>query len=67
LTAEQLQGMIEEQSGKCGICEREETLYIDHCHSTGKVRKLLCLQCNTGLGNFRDDKALLGKAIEYLT
>lgn len=46
---------------------RIEKFHIDHNHKTGDVRALLCSQCNRGLGDFRDDPALLLKAAEYLT
>lgn len=60
------------QYGKCRICgthqsELKAALCVDHCHKTGKVRGLLCHECNTGIGKFKDDKDLLIRAIEYLT
>lgn len=62
--------MFDEQKGRCAICETEITAYktanVDHCHTTGKVRGLLCFLCNSGLGKFKDDKGRLQKAIEYL-
>ena len=64
------------QKGLCSICGRAETakhqsgtvrdLCIDHCHETGRIRGLLCMECNMGLGKFKDNKVLLGKAIKYL-
>ena len=64
--------MYDEQKGKCGICEKErlnkgkDGLVVDHCHNKGHVRGLLCVHCNTGLGQFKDNVELLHKAIEYL-
>jgi hypothetical protein len=63
--------LFERQSGRCAICGREDwetvkTLGVDHDHKTGRVRGLLCFDCNTGLGKFKDDPALLRKAIRYL-
>lgn len=59
--------MVANQSGCCKICGVEDdNLHIDHCHATGKVRGLLCQSCNTGLGKFKDDVVIMGKAIEYL-
>jgi peptide methionine sulfoxide reductase MsrB len=63
--------MVEEQGGLCAICQKPydwetSALYIDHCHTTGKVRGLLCRNCNKGLGHFFDDVANLARAIEYL-
>jgi hypothetical protein len=66
-------GMVSKQNGKCAICgaeppndERKKRLSIDHCHTTGKVRGLLCDPCNRGLGFFRDNQDNLKKAISYL-
>lgn len=54
----------------CAICgalsSGARSLHVDHDHSTGKVRGLLCSTCNTSLGGFRDDPALLLRAVEYL-
>ena len=49
----------------CDICGAD-TEVCDHDHSTGKVRGGLCRLCNSGLGMFRDNKAFMQKAIEYL-
>lgn len=58
--------MYEEQKGLCFLCNRERTLIVDHNHRTGKVRKLLCSGCNTGIAQFEHDPDLLDKAKEYI-
>jgi len=60
--------MVEEQGGVCAICGKPDSirLAVDHCHTTGIVRGLLCSGCNTSLGKFNDDIEVLRKAIEYL-
>lgn len=69
--------LIQKQNNLCAICNCLETaidsklnlpkaLAVDHCHTTGKVRGLLCSKCNTGLGYFKDNVTYLKKAIEYL-
>lgn len=50
----------------CGICGGTYKLGVDHDHDTGKVRELLCVTCNTGLGFLQDNPVLLEKAIKYL-
>lgn len=57
------------QNGLCAICNRppgQKGLCIDHCHETGKVRKLLCSQCNTGLHKMERDIQWFRKAQDYL-
>lgn len=63
--------MLEIQNGACAICGTTDTgnrkaFHVDHCHKTGKVRGLLCGNCNSGIGNLRDDVQLLKRAIQYL-
>lgn len=66
LSFEQFQAMKAKQQDRCAICQKEEKLCIDHCHSSGRVRGLLCHRCNSGLGYFRDNPDFLEKAILYL-
>lgn len=49
-----------------GSDQRTGVLHVDHDHTTKAVRSLLCFACNHGIGNFRDDPALLLAALEYL-
>lgn len=67
MTEEDYNSLYQQQDGCCKICNQpEDNLHIDHCHATGRVRGLLCRSCNTGLGKFKDDVSILGRAIEYL-
>lgn len=71
MTKYDLESLYEKQGHSCAICGITEESYgkylaIDHCHATGKVRGLLCTNCNTGLGNLRDNPTYLLRAIKYL-
>ena len=56
-----------EQGGKCAICFKEQrSLCVDHCHSTGAIRGLLCTQCNSALGLLGDTEEGLRRALAYL-
>jgi len=72
LTLEAYNIMLQAQNHRCKICGAEDSkvegkrMFVDHCHTTGKIRGLLCHLCNSGLGLFRDSTELLTKAIGYL-
>jgi hypothetical protein len=73
VSLEEYDRMVCRQGNRCAICKSEPTdrelgakLYIDHDHRTGKVRGLLCSDCNHGLGMFRDEIARLQQAVRYL-
>jgi len=76
ITLEKYKQMYEDQSGLCFICHQPESvlnrngttkrLALDHCHETGRVRKLLCDNCNKGLGVFQDNPDRLRAAAKYL-
>lgn len=67
LTPEQVRVMLEKQNHVCAICNNPFGLQnIDHCHKTGKVRGVLCVNCNRGLGAFGDNIQNMEKALEYL-
>lgn len=82
ITQSQYTEMYKAQNGLCKVCEREmdhqngtpapgsgrgsSNCLIDHCHTTGKVRGLLCFHCNTALGHVQDDVKRLERMIAYL-
>lgn len=66
MTMDEYQELVARQSGRCAICNKERALVVDHCHAKGNVRGLLCHHCNTGIGLFDDDPAILELAIKYL-
>lgn len=72
LSIEEYENLLNEQGYKCSICgcngsgEDKNKFVVDHCHTTGKVRGLLCWPCNIGIGMFKDNSDLLEKVIQYL-
>lgn len=71
ITLAKFKQLILKQNFKCAICsvdqsELDTRLSVDHCHVTGAVRGLLCKQCNSGLGSFKDSVLVIKKAIDYL-
>lgn len=76
ITPEEYETKLASQDYKCALCGKDandnvrrgkvEPLYVDHCHKTNKLRDLLCHQCNSGLGQFKDNIESLLKAVDYL-
>lgn len=65
--------MLSAQGNKCAVCSREftktcrkDTPHVDHCHTTGKIRGLLCGPCNSGIGHLQDSLLVILNAAEYL-
>lgn len=62
--------LIEKSNNKCNICQivfkSESEAYLDHCHNSKKIRGILCLTCNAGIGYLKDNIELLKEAIKYL-
>lgn len=75
LSSEQFDRLLERQDGRCAICNAIMELgrgtsptqcCVDHDHTTGEVRGLLCNHCNRALGLFKDSEENLRRAFEYL-
>ena len=69
LTLDDYDTMLGAQGGGCFLCGHVPSvsrLSVDHCHTSGAVRSLLCNHCNVGLGHFRDNPHLLRSAALYL-
>lgn len=70
LTQDDYVVMLEAQGGVCKICGKTSQigrrLAVDHCHTTGLVRGLLCENCNVGIGKLKEDISILESAIKYL-
>lgn len=69
ITIEQYDQMAQEQHGVCAICQQpppKQSLSVDHCHSTGKIRGLLCTICNAILGRWKDNPECALNAVQYL-
>ncbi len=62
--------LLAKQGGGCRICGKKPgkiSLHVDHDHETGEIRGLLCVGCNSALGQFHDDTELLHRAVTYVT
>lgn len=72
VTYEEYMSMTEKQNNLCAVCGepenngRRKRLSVDHCHSMGHVRGLLCSNCNTALGLLKEDPIRIKKLLEYL-
>lgn len=70
LSTVQYEELLSKTAGRCEICDApplpHRFHHIDHDHTTGAVRGVLCTDCNRGLGGFRDDPELLARALRYL-
>ncbi|TGA93187.1 hypothetical protein E2651_35965 [Streptomyces sp. MZ04] len=58
--------MVDSQMGICVICLNAPAVHVDHCHETGRVRGVLCFNCNSAIGKLGDDPDTLRRAVTYL-
>jgi len=72
ITKEQFFEFLVKQDNKCALCNKPfvsiwgKDCHIDHCHETNKIRGLLCMPCNVGLGMLGDNEEGLLKALKYI-
>lgn len=73
ITPDEYRRILNDQNEGCAICgsrdsgcSKRERLHVDHCHESGKVRGLLCTNCNQGIGKFKDEPERLRAAARYL-
>ncbi len=71
MTLEQFNNLLWDQGTGCAVCGSKDPkgqgrFHVDHCHTTGRVRGLLCHHCNLGIGNLKDSIEILDKAKAYL-
>lgn len=70
ITLEERDAIFNSQGSRCAICRTDDPgrngWVVDHCHTTNKVRGILCRHCNHVLGFAKDDTAILNLAIKYL-
>lgn len=73
ITLEEYNNMLIAQNNSCSIClisiedtKEKRNLAVDHCHTTGKIRGLLCMNCNKSLGLLKDNPLIVKNMLEYL-
>ena len=71
LTIESFEAMLAVQGHVCPICGEAlqstgRGTHVDHCHTTGQIRNVLCKGCNVGLGSFGDNPDRLERAAKYI-
>lgn len=66
ITQEEYISLLNKQNGKCKICGNSKKLLIDHNHSTGQIRGLLCHNCNIALGHIFDNPVIASRLTQYL-
>ncbi len=72
ITIEEYMSIYNKQQGQCACCGEEKPaegitgLVVDHNHTSGEVRELLCTQCNTALGLLKENADIVNKLLEYI-
>jgi hypothetical protein len=74
ITFAQRDAMYAEQEGKCKVCDthmtwdhrKDNTVHVDHCHTSGEVKGLLCANCNTAAGLLGENPKIAASLVQYL-
>jgi len=66
LTSADVDALILAQGGVCAVCGQADPVHVDHDHVSGRVRGVLCFNCNGGLGQFKDRADVMRSGIDYL-
>lgn len=72
ITPEDYKSQLSLQLGQCSLCSidlsklNRKNIHLDHNHTTGKLRGILCSTCNSGLGMFKDKPDILRRALDYI-
>ncbi|WP_329408178.1 endonuclease VII domain-containing protein [Streptomyces sp. NBC_00704] len=66
MTEAERDAMVASQKGLCVICLKAPAVHVDHCHETGRVRGVLCFNCNSAIGKLGDDPDAVRRAAAYL-
>lgn len=67
INLDEFNALVDKQNGLCGICQiKADIFHIDHNHQTGKIRSLLCSNCNRGIGYLKESPVILQSAINYI-
>ncbi|MFF8651351.1 endonuclease VII domain-containing protein [Streptomyces griseoluteus] len=66
ITEAERDAMVAAQRGLCVICLNAPAAHVDHCHKTGRVRGVLCFNCNSAIGKLGDDPEAVRRAAAYL-
>lgn len=66
ITLEQYEQMLDDQGGHCLVCDKTTDLCVDHCHTTNKVRGILCRHHNSALGLVNENIDVMKKLIKYI-
>lgn len=71
ITLTQYDLMLTQQEQRCAICKKHKfeftrNLAVDHSHTTGQIRRLLCYGCNTGIGMLKENIEIMTQALNYI-